>query len=187
MHTTSPSLLERLRRPEAREDWARFVDLYAPLLFYWSQQAGLHEPDAADVAQDVLLTLMEKLPGFTYDPGRSFRKWLRQVTQNKCREWFRKEALRRGTPLTDLADSGTNDPAVTLAEDDYQAHILRQAMVVMQRDFQPLTWQACWEYLVNGKPATEVAAQLGMTPNAVYIAKARVLKQLRQELEGLLD
>ena len=80
-----------------------------------------------------------------------------------------------------------NDPAIVVAEDDYQAHVLRQALLVMQRDFQASTWQACWEHVVMGRPAGDVAAALGMTVNAVYIAKARVMKQLRQELEGMLD
>jgi RNA polymerase sigma-70 factor (ECF subfamily) len=57
----------------------------------------------------------------------------------------------------------------------------------MKTEFQPSTWKACWEFVVNGRPATEIARDLGITENAVFIAKYRVIKRLRQELEGLLE
>ena len=57
----------------------------------------------------------------------------------------------------------------------------------MKTDFQPATWRACWENVVEGRPAAEVARELGITVNAVYLAKSRVLRRLHQELDGLLD
>jgi RNA polymerase sigma-70 factor (ECF subfamily) len=57
----------------------------------------------------------------------------------------------------------------------------------MQSDFEPATWKACWETVVCDRPATDVAAELGITVNAVYLAKSRVLGRLRRDLDGLLD
>ena len=57
----------------------------------------------------------------------------------------------------------------------------------MQKEFQPATWKACWEFVVKDRPAAAVAAELGITINAVYLAKGRVLRRLREELVGLLD
>jgi len=67
MDTTSSSLLERLRQPGASEAWQRFVHLYTPLLYYWARGAGLPAHDAADLVQDVLVVLVQKLPEFQYD------------------------------------------------------------------------------------------------------------------------
>jgi RNA polymerase sigma-70 factor, ECF subfamily len=58
---------------------------------------------------------------------------------------------------------------------------------VMKTDFQEATWRACWENVVEGRPADEVACELGITVNAVYLAKSRVLRRLHQELDGFLD
>ncbi|MBY0526971.1 MAG: hypothetical protein K2R98_26495 [Gemmataceae bacterium] len=74
MHSTSITLLDRLRVRENRAAWDRFVDLYTPLLFHWARACGLQEGDAADLVQDVFLALLEKPPTFTYDPQRSFRR-----------------------------------------------------------------------------------------------------------------
>jgi RNA polymerase sigma-70 factor (ECF subfamily) len=49
MHTTSPTLLQRLRTPGPADAWARFVQLYSPLIYYWSRRTGLQEQDAADL------------------------------------------------------------------------------------------------------------------------------------------
>jgi len=62
-----------------------------------------------------------------------------------------------------------------------------RALELMRADFQPVTWQACWEFVVRDRPAAEVAAELGITINTVYLAKSRVLRRLREELAGLLD
>jgi RNA polymerase sigma-70 factor (ECF subfamily) len=187
MHTTSASLLQRLRRPDAPEAWSRFIELYTPLLFFWARQSGLQEPDAADVVQDVLMTLLERLPGFDYNPGRSFRNWLCTITRNKCREHHRRQQCRRGAPLDDQADARQKDPGAAIADGDYRAYVLGRALSLMRQEFQPATWQACWEHVVQGRPAQEVAAELHMTVNSVYLAKSRVLRRLRRELEGLLD
>ncbi len=73
MDSTPPSLLERLRLPGEEAAWGRFVELYTPLLFFWARRLGLQEADAADLVQDVFRALVRKLPGFVYEPGKSFR------------------------------------------------------------------------------------------------------------------
>src|SRR5262245_44827003 len=112
MNTTSASLLERLRRPDMENAWARFVNLYTPLLFYWAHHLGLGEPDAADLVQDVFTTLVQKLPEFRYNPNKGFRNWLRAVMLNKWRDQARRRAR---TPAASNQDALTD---VATPEDD---------------------------------------------------------------------
>jgi RNA polymerase sigma-70 factor (ECF subfamily) len=65
--------------------------------------------------------------------------------------------------------------------------LYRRALELMVRDFEPKTWKAFWGVVVEGRRAAEVAADLGMTENAVYLAKARVLARLREEFQDLID
>jgi RNA polymerase sigma-70 factor (ECF subfamily) len=186
MTTTSASLLERLRRPAERDAWDRFVDLYTPLLYYWARRLGLGEPDAADLVQDVFTLLLRKLPEFDYDREKSFRSWLRVVTINKWREHQRQARQRPGAQgsLSDVVGPG---PSEEVWESEYRHYLAGRALRLMQREFEPSTWKACWEVTVNGRPTAEVAAELGLSVGAVRVAKFRVLARLRQELEGLLD
>jgi RNA polymerase sigma-70 factor (ECF subfamily) len=188
MNTTPVSLLERLRQPGEQDAWERFVELYTPLLYSWAHDAGLQEADAADLVQDVFLTLLRKMPEFVYDPHRSFRSWLRTVTFNRWRD-NRKQRGKQPLPTDGeaLADVPGQDTGTDFWEVEYRGHLVGRALQVMRSEFQATTWQACWEFVVGGKSAAQVAAELGLSENAVFIAKYRVLRRLRQELAGLFD
>jgi RNA polymerase sigma-70 factor (ECF subfamily) len=182
--TTSVSLLERLRQPAAHDAWGRFVHLYTPLLYQWAGRLGLQPPDAADLVQDVLTTLVQKLPEFQYDPRQSFRAWLKTILLNRWRILRRRPVVSGAEQLPEPA---VPDDLDDLAEEEYRTYLVGRALRLMQADFQPATWMAFWEFVVGGKPAAAVARELGMRPDAVYVAKSRVLRRLRQELAGLLD
>src|SRR5271170_5267562 len=86
MTKTPASLLERLRQQFEPQAWGRFVALYTPLIYSWGRRVGLQDPDAADLVQDVLLTLVEAMPAFVYDHRKRFRRWLHTLTLNKWRD-----------------------------------------------------------------------------------------------------
>lgn len=185
METTSASLLVRLRQPADHQAWARFVDLYTPLLFHWARRSGIDETEAADLIQDVFCVLLRKMPAFAYDPQRTFRGWLRTMLLNQWRTRLR----RRAEVALDVHDDRLAQPDEQdgLTEEEYRQFLTSRALRIMQTDFQPLTWQACWQHVAMDRTAAEVAAELGMSVKAVYLAKARVLRRLRQELDGLWD
>jgi RNA polymerase sigma-70 factor, ECF subfamily len=185
MHTTSISLLERLRRPDESLAWTRFVELYTPLLTSWARRLGLSDSDAADLVQEVFAILVRKLPSFAYDAHKSFRGWLKTVALN---QWRAMQRRKSPTPIETAALEELPAPdAEAFWESEYRAHLVRRALAIMQAEFQPTTWKACWECTVNGRPAPEVAAELGLTVGAVWAAKFRVLRRLREELDGLFD
>ncbi len=185
MDTTSASLLIRLKDPAESAAWDRFVKLYSPLLFFWARRQGLQDSDAADLVQDVMATLVQKMPEFLYDRGKGFRDWLKTVLLNKWRDRLRKRApvFIKDEALQQLADSAVEG----FEEAEYRAFIVKQALELMQAEFSPKTWKACWEHVVQGRSAAEVAAELGISEGSVYVAKSRVLARLRVELEGFLE
>lgn len=190
MQTTPGSLLQRLRLSGESSGksaaWAQFVQLYTPLLYSWARRLRVPRADAADLVQDILTLVVEKLPKFTYDRQKSFRGWLHTVTVNKYRE-----TLRRRTPLTNgesfLQELSATEDVAEFVEQEYRQHVVGRALKLMQAEFQPTTWKACVEHVVAARPAAEVAKELGISEGAVYVAKHRVIRRLRQELEGLLD
>jgi RNA polymerase sigma-70 factor, ECF subfamily len=188
MHTTSVSLIERLRQPDAEEAWARFVELYTPLLFYWANKLGLPEADAADLVQDVFAILVRTMPEFLYKRNRSFRGWLRTILFNKWRDRLRRA---RTLPLRHdeeaLAQASVPDTADLLGEMEYRQHLVGRALELMQAEFQTSTWRACWEVVVAERSAADVGEELGMSVQSVYAAKSRVLRRLRAELDGLFE
>ena len=189
MATTSVSLLKRLQAPTTEEAaWEQFVELYAPLIFHWGRQQGLGDNDAADLVQEVMAKLVTRLKDFQYDPAKRFRNWLRTITINAARDLHRRRPSEALAVLSRLATvSSEPDPSDLFEEQEYRAYLVARAMELLRGSLQRTTYRACWEYVVQGRPAAEVAKELGITVNAVYIAKYRVLRRLRLELEGLLD
>jgi RNA polymerase sigma-70 factor (ECF subfamily) len=187
MLTTPPSLLERLRQTQESDAWERFVEIYTPLLFAWTKRLGLSDHEAADLVQDVFTILVEQMPQFVYDKEKSFRSYLKTVLLNRWRNQVRRRATEnvvRHPALESVA--GDDGPVAELEEAEYRKYLVTRALAVMKAEFEPATWQACWEFVVSGRSADEVARQLGMSVNAVYLAKSRVLRRLRQELSGFL-
>jgi RNA polymerase sigma-70 factor (ECF subfamily) len=194
MPDTPISLLERLRlRPDAAS-WRRLVDLYTPLIRAWLRRHALQDPDADDLTQDVLGVLVRELPNFRHDLRRgAFRRWLRTVTVNRLRVFWR---AQRGRPLAgNAADLGhvldqLEDPDSGLSrlwDREHDLHVARRLLELLEPEFEPATWRAFRLLVLEGRPTSEVAAELGLSPNAVRIAKSRVLRRFRQEVDGLID
>ena len=188
MQETSPTLLERLRQPHDQEAWGRFVRLYTPLLMEWARRLGLQEADASDLLQEVFGVLITALPQFRYNPDQSFRAWLSVVLRNK---WLnqgrgRKPVQAETTDLNQVTFR-ESDGGLPFDELEYRSCLRQRALEICQREFQPVTWQAFWRTVIEGDTPSEVATELGITANAVYLARGRVLKRLREDLEGFLD
>jgi RNA polymerase sigma-70 factor (ECF subfamily) len=190
---TSLSLLELARSKDA-EGWRRLVQLYSPLVFFWCQRAGLSREDAADALQDVWQAVAGHLGGFQRQRGGAFRGWLWTITRNKLHDHFRGQ---RGEPQGVggsaaqqlLHEIPEQEPESYVADSaaDGSGNVLRRALELIRADFEAHTWQAFWLATVEGLSAREIAERLGMSLDAVYQAKARVLRRLREELAGLLD
>jgi RNA polymerase sigma factor (sigma-70 family) len=184
--TTSISLLERLRGSDPEAAWSRFVHLYTPLLLARARRRyGLGVADAEDVVSDVFVELIRRLPEFSYDSGRSFRGWLGKVLHSKHVDRLRRKGLRVPNGAAGLSGVAGEADADPLEAEEGQI-LARRALQLMQAEFEPTTWKACWAMVAEGKSATEVAAELGISENAVYISKSRVLRRLRREMAGML-
>src|SRR5262249_14909523 len=117
------------------------------------------------------------------------RGWLKTITINLCRQRQRKRVHALGVGGSDDALQAVpgDDELDAFWDAEYQQHLVRKALEVMRTEFEDRTWKACWEHVVNNKTAAAVGAELNMSEAAVYVAKSRVLRRLRQELAGLLE
>lgn len=193
MAHTSATLLARLRDPADTDAWSRLLGLYGPLLRRWAERLGARGADADDLVQDVLAVVVRRFPEFVHpDRPGAFRGWLRAIAANCARSFWRS---RRTTPTapggTDFGEYLTRleDPADPLAREWDREHdkaVSRHLLDRLRGEFEPGTWDLFRRFVLDGQPADAVAAAAGTTPNAVYIAKSRVLARLREEAAGLI-
>ena len=191
---TSRTLLFRVRDVHDHEAWDLFVQRYAPKIYHWCRQFHLQESDAADVTQDVLYKLVRAMQGFDYDPSKgSFRGWLKVVTGNATRNviagW--KSHTRGGGGekytqwLATIDDPGALDALAAGIEAEAQQELLEAASYRVQLRVKPHTWKAYQGTAVERQSPAEVARALDMPVAEVYVAKSRVLKLLREEVDKL--
>ncbi len=188
MSAPQPGLLQRLQQNGEQAAWGRLVDLCSPHLFLWACRAGLPGPDAANLVREVFAAVLRELPLFRPGATGGFRGWLRNLAHRQRRELLQARKVHAGGPPDPPAGAAPVPPsAEVLWEEEYLPHLLRAALEVMQADFPPLDEKALRALTVEGRPAAEVARELGVPLAALYVAEARALARLRQELDGLLD
>ncbi len=189
MTTTSESLLQRISK--AADDtsaWNRFVEIYTPLIFFWGRKASLQSHDAADLVQEVLAIVLQKIATFQYDRNKSFRGWLRTVTLNKYRELRRKRKLDFVDSSQSVLAQLPDDKALESTWDlDYRRELVGRAIELSRKDFSESTWDALKEFISSGRPAAEIAEQFGVSVWTIYAAKARLIQRLRRDLSGLVE
>ncbi len=190
--STSSGLLNRARARDARA-WQRLVALYTPFVYRLCRKGGLTRADSADVAQDVFASVVQSIDDF-HETGRpgSFRAWLAGIVHHRLLDHLRRQ---RGRPqavggtdaaerLLEIPDTADPIPAdVQAGEPD--GTVWRRALALLQTEFAEPTWQAFWQLVIDGQTPAEVAQRLGMSLAAVYQAKSRVLRRLRQEFQDL--
>ncbi len=192
-NSVSSTLLDQLRagRPEA---WERFVRLYSPVIYRWCRRSGLTAEDAADVFQEVLSAVMLHLTDFHRDkPKDSFGGWLAAITRNKVRDLYRRrqgraEARGGSTAQRQMAEiPQPAEPSEEFIRPDAEsaAWLSRRALDLIRAEFENRTWDAFWRVTIQGQPSSQVAEDLQMSIPAVYTAKSRVLRRLRQVMSEL--
>lgn len=187
MLSTSASLLLRIRDKSDQQAWHRFVHIYTPLLKHWARLTHLHPDDANDLVQEVLVIALTRLQSFEYDKNGSFKAWLRKIAENKAREFYRRQAKQERFVIAAQETIETEVPSAAQVfwAKEYPAELAYRALLVMKSEFEPKTWQAAYALIFNERPVLEVAQELGISTNACFIAKSRVLRRLRESLKGL--
>ncbi len=194
MQSTSLSLLDLLKNREDQGSWEVMVELYQPLIEKWLLRFGTPANDLEDLAQSVLLVVSNKLGAFKHSGNTgAFRSWLRSITRNCLLEFWRENKIRPiatgnssfQESLEQLADECSELSRIW--QEEYDQEVLKSLLKRIQDDFQQQSWEAFRRVAIEGIAAKEVAQQLGITVNSVFIAKSRIMNKLRLAGKDLLD
>lgn len=187
---TSPSLLSRLRHRDGLA-WERFVDLYGPLIFHWCRRHSLSEADSADLMQEVFAAVARKIDGFDYlqHSGR-FRGWLWVMTRNKIRDHRRRSARQFSggalhaleNTLENLPDEWSDDSSADSLRE--VRSLVRRALTLIEREFQPQTWQAFWRAVVDERPRDMLQFAESLAPFCAVHRLDRLVREARDRMKA---
>jgi RNA polymerase sigma factor (sigma-70 family) len=185
---TRASLLIRLKDQADDEAWFEFTEIYRPVIYRLACRKGMQAADADDLVQQVLTAVARVIDRWEADPERArFRTWLNRVATNAIIN-----ALTRGRPDRGSGDSGLQElldaqPATDGAGSDlvrieHRREVFRWAARQIRPEFQPATWNAFWLTAVEGRDVDQVAGELQRSRGAVYAARSRVMRRLREKI-----
>ncbi len=184
--TTSRTLLGRLRSaPSDQAAWQAFVARYGPKIYQWCRRWHLQEADAQDVTQTVLLKLAARMRTFEYDPARSFRGWLKAVTQSALCDFLADRRRGGGPNLLSLEATDAGATLVEELDDVFDQELLEEAMARVQLRVAPHRWEAFRLTALEGLSGSEAAQRLGMPVATVFTTKSKIQRLLQEELQRL--
>ena len=190
MGPTSVSMLRHLQGSHDTESWNLLVEIYRPFLHGILRARGTPPQDVDDLVQDILLVVVKELPAFQHNgrPG-AFRAWLRCIAANRLRSYWRGKGKDVPTDMVTLAEQ-FDDPDSELSklwDCKHDEHVLGRLLELVEARCESSSFQAFRRVTLDGGDPAAVASELNMSVAAVYIAKSRVLRRLRELAEGLVD
>jgi RNA polymerase sigma-70 factor (ECF subfamily) len=116
-----------------------------------------------------------------------FRTWLHRIAHNLIIN-----ALTRRAPDRASGDERSyhlldqqpapEGPDSDLLRTEYRRQLFQLAARQIREEFEPATWLGFWHTAVEGLPVAETARRLGKKVGAVYAARGRVMRRLREKI-----
>jgi RNA polymerase sigma-70 factor (ECF subfamily) len=189
------SLLDLLQQEdEDHEAWKRMLTIYQPLIKKWLARFGAPANDVDDLSQNILTVVVRKLPDFEH-AGRegAFRSWVRNITRNSLLEFWRAKKIQPvATGRTSFQESLNQLESETseLSQQwnrEYDQQVLASLLRQIESEFRPSTWRAFTRVALDGAKPADVATELEVSVNSVFIAKSRVMSRLKAVGKYMID
>jgi RNA polymerase sigma-70 factor (ECF subfamily) len=170
--------------------------LYAPQVACWCRRWGVAVHDVGDVQQEVFLAVASHLESFRKERSTdTFRGWLLTIARNKTLDYLRRRGQQPAAAggsdasarLHQVVDPHSSSEVTDAGDEAVFNSVLGHALDAIRGDFHERTWRAFWGVVIDGRAAADVAADLGMQPGTVRVAKSRVLLRLRRELGDISE
>ena len=194
---TSVTLLRTLREARSGVDdvaWARFVDLYGPVVHHLVRlmSPGISDADTDDAVQDVFVKLVGILRSGAYDPAKSkFRTYLSTLTRRLLVDRYRAAAARHDGEHADIAEmeglASGDDPGELVDVKWRVACRMAAERRIMNESALSDQSRAAWRLLSgSGLSVKDAARRLGIPANTVSKVKRRMESRIAAML-GMYD
>jgi RNA polymerase sigma factor (sigma-70 family) len=188
---TRQTLLIKIRNQYDDSAWEEFISFYRPYVYRVIQNLrNINVTDREDIVQEVMLIAWKKLPEFEYSPVKGrFRSWLSTVTQRTAYAYWNKRHK------SEFFDGAANAAELTvgltpevdkICQEEWEKHVADTAWANVSTKFDEQVLEA-FQRLASGEKGEDVARQLGLSQNSVYVYKKRVMAALQKEIAYLDD
>lgn len=188
-NSTTTALLEGLHDHANVAAWEEFDARYRPIILAYARRLGLSADEAADVTQETLFNFIREYRAGKYDRRRGrLRSWIIGIVKYRVADQYRAKAKRREKRGDSaIVNLPSDDELSAIWESERRAELLRRALNRLRETSRTSdrSFQAFELFAMRGRPAADVAVELGMTTQDVYVIKNRMADRLREILDRL--
>ena len=186
---TRQTLLLKIRDQYNDAAWEEFIAFYRPYVYRVIQNLNHIElPDREDIIQEVMLIAWKKLPDFDYQPQKGrFRSWLSVITHRSANTYYhksKKASVFKSHLTSEELEEGLPAEIENLCQQEWEKHVSETAWANISDKFESKVLQA-FQKLASGEKGEQVALELGLSQNSVYVYKKRVMAALQKEIAYL--
>ena len=181
--TTDVSFLEKITDGD-EISWGKFYEIYSPLICYCGREWGLSETEIDELVQDVMVGFFMGTKTFRYDRSKGkFRSYLQEIAKTKIFAILKKRPSGAGEQFANVS-------LMEFAFDEkwdseWHNYLCAEAFKLLKKEMEELSYRSFCMYAMENRPPAEVAKELGISVNAVYINKCRALDFLRRTVHEL--
>ena len=192
IYKTRETLLFRVKNQRDEKSWNEFVSYYKNYIYIVSRNMNLEHHDAEDILQRVLLKLWEKLPEFEYSTKKgTFRSFLCTIIRNMAIDLIKKKSRMMEEAsgedkdnLKKYIDKVSLPEIETIAEREWKLFLANAAWKKVQKELTDKV-KNTYLMLLKGKSLNDVASELEIQKNTVYVYKLRVVEKIQKEIKRL--
>ena len=189
-NNTRQTLLIKIRDQYNDDAWEEFISFYRPYVYRVVQNLNQIQPlDREDIIQEVMLIAWKKLPEFEYKAQKGrFRSWLSVITQRTANTFYhksKKASVFESDFEAQELQKGLPPEIEQICQQEWEKHVTETAWANIASKFEEKVLQA-FQKLASGEKGEQVAIELGLSQNSVYVYKKRVMAALQKEI-GYLD
>lgn len=190
---TNESLILRVKNPADAAAWSAFLAIYRPVIYRFARSRGLQDADADDLAQQVFVSIARAVESWTpAADGPPFRAWLYRIAHNEILK-----AITRRKPDAAAGSSSVQEMLHSVPQHDSDASVelmregrleaFRWASAAIRHEFTAVTWTMFWQSTIEEQSVENVARTHGRSSGAVYLARYRVMKRLKEKIDDVSD
>lgn len=178
--STSTGLLYRLSQGEDAA-WRLVTSTFREPIFRFCRHMGLPAADADDATQQTMLCFVERYRAGRYDRRRGrLSKWLFGIARNRVLAADRSRS-RRSAQLQLYRIE-----CESVWDREFEPTMARLCLDRMLREFGPRKYWIFHRYVMDKQPSDLVAAEFGISAEAVRMTKHRALARLKELRHGQL-
>lgn len=172
------------------DTWQLFIGVYSPLIRHYASEAGARPDQEEDILQEVLVWLYSSEWELDLPRRGSFRRWLKQVVWNFTRMQQNGRSTKAWTTLDPaLVDEMEEEGGTRFHELDAEVRmdLIERALHMLRPQFQERGWEIFRRVYIQNLKVEDVAAELGVSRNVVYVYGCRIMRRVKEVVNELID